>query len=47
LATTHGGIITQNEENQQGVFQAVMKSRKLCPKITKKGLMASKNAKSS
>jgi hypothetical protein len=36
LASTHGGIITCNEENQQGLFHTVKRHRRACPTITKK-----------
>ena len=40
LATTHGGILTQNEVQQQHIFHGVQDNRIYIPKITKKNLNA-------
>ena len=38
LATTHGGILTQDEVQQQHIFHGVQDNRHRIPKITKKNL---------
>ena len=42
LATSHGGIITKDEENQQGVFQSVTLCCKLAPIVTKTNITSMK-----
>ena len=38
LATTHGGILTHDEDNQQVLFHTIKHHQKACPTVTKKNL---------